>query len=226
VGSLSWLARNRATVISVCLALLILTPFIYWIIAQNQETNTPEPSGLYFFKGLGSVDNETMMKVWNSTKNLKKLHELSTHGNYSVLIYPHVYATGGPFYAEWFVAASTLQPDNKGLIHELPLRFDYYNFTLVESYEQAYNFNPTSIENGEQTVKDFIAQDPNHYFVTVQNYQTNYPFLVCSSPPLDFGISIILNLNTGKLMVAATSVWMGHGGLLYPERIPRMGESS
>jgi hypothetical protein len=34
---------------------------------------------------------------------------------------------------------------------------------------------------------------------------------------MDFRITIILNLNTANLMVAATGVWMGSGSLLLPE---------
>ena len=215
---LSWFSRNyKVTVICACLTLLVLIPVVYWKMTQNQQTNTPEPSELYLFRKYDDiVTNATLMEVWNKTKNLDGIFELSRHGNYSVLICPHAYTSGGDWYAEWFVVASTLEPSNEGLIYELVLRFNFENFSLIKSYTEVQDFNLTSIENGMKIIEDFIAQNGGYVDPIEQEFHTNYPFMILFVYPRDIGTTIILNLNTGKLMIAAIGVWMGHGALLYP----------
>jgi hypothetical protein len=211
--------------VSVCLIFLVLGSFVYWIIIEKQSTTRLEPSNLYFFNPSYSVGNETFMKVWNSTKNLEEISDLSRLGNYSVLIYWYYYAmglVGAPEYlSEWFVVASTLQSDKNGFIHQVFLRLSFENFTLIASYEQAFNYSPTPFVNGTQTIQDFLSRDPILYGVQEiqQEFYTNYPFLILVVKPMDFGITIILNQETGKIMMAATLVWIGMGHLVYPETI-------
>lgn len=224
MGLVSWLARNyRIIVICFGLTLLVSTPIVYWSIVKNkgEVKEVKEPSEIFFFKSY-NTDNETFMKVWNKAKNFDEVTQWSQHGNYSVLICSHVYMCGGqPFYAEWFVVASTLEPNNEGLIYDLVLRLDFNKLTLIKTYIEVYSFNLTSIEDGTEVMKDFIVQDPDQYWVGFreENLHINYPFLILFHRPSDFGMTIILNLYTGKLMIAATGIWMGSGELLYPERI-------
>jgi hypothetical protein len=169
------------------------------------------------------------MKVWNSSKNLQEISDLSSVGNYSVLIYWHAYREGLVGYTEWFVIASTLKPDKNGFIHQVSLRLNYENLTLIASYEQTLSYNLTPVENGTKTIQDFISQVPiyDYMYITEQDFHNNYPFLILLQPPSDFGITTILNQETGKIMIAATSVWNGDGGqLLYPEDIPSLGSLS
>ncbi len=115
------------------------------------------------------------------------------------------------------MTATTLEPDGKGLIYGLVLRLDYDDLTVIRVYRYSYGFNPTSIEEGTTMIKDFLAEEaPWVGFYNYDLYVDYPPFLIYFCPPIDFGITIILNLNTGKLMIAATSAWMGHGWLLYP----------
>jgi hypothetical protein len=177
-----------------------------------------KPSEIYFFKGY-DVNNETFTMVWNAAKNCGEMSEFATHGNFSVLILLHVYAAGGmPFHGEWWVMATTLQPDASGLIYELVLRLDYENLYIIKAYTSSFDFNLVSADDGAMLIKEFISQDPYQYWVGFRN-ECNYvkgPFIIYFCTPMDFGITIVLNLNTGKFMIAATAVWMGNGNLLLP----------
>lgn len=216
-------SRYRLIGVSVCLIILVLVPFAYWIVIENQSISKLGPSNLYFFDTANSYpfDNDTYMKVWDSTKSLEEISEFSKLGNYSVLITWNPYRVGALGYTEWFVVASTLQPDKNGFIHQVSLRLNLLNFTLIASYEQTFRYNLTSVENGTKTIEDFISEVPSE-----QDFHTNYPFLILIVPATDFGVMAILNQETGKIMIAATIVWNGAGGLLYPENIPKLGDLS
>ncbi|MDH5787436.1 MAG: hypothetical protein OEZ40_03985 [Candidatus Bathyarchaeota archaeon] len=205
--------------------MLVLTPIFYWTIIESQEAHELEPSMIHFFHFTELLSNETFMDVWNKTKDLDVTAEFSRNTDYSVLVYAHYYACGGFSGAEWFVVASTLEPDSEGNIHELVLRLDYENSTLIKPYLQTHSFNLTSVENGTRIIEDFMAQDPYQYWSNPreENFHVNYPFLILFIFPIDYGITVVLNLNTGKVMIAATSVWMGYGYLVYPEKIYDVG---
>lgn len=175
-----------------------------------------EPSEIYFLE-------ENARNVWDLEKNYHKILELAAYGNFSVLILSHIYRTGffgpGGFYAEWWIIATTLQPDGNGLIHELLLRTTYPYPSLRKTYTSSLNYNKVSLDYGVSIIQEFINKDPNQYWVgfTNDNLHVVGPFLIYKCPPMDFGITIVLNLNTANLMIAATSVWMGSGRLLIPE---------
>jgi len=227
------LNRTLLIAVSISLILLILTPLVYWNIIEQYKSFI-EPinrfsSGSYYFM----YNNETLNEVWNRTKELKQMIYFSAYGDYSVLISFHAYRDGGIGYSEWFVVASTLQPDRYGMIHELVVRFnvsiyplDLGNITFVKSYENIHRFNLTSYEDGTKAINDFM----NQYVVFNRNsppadvgFEPYFPFLLLFVYPSDFGETIILNFNTGKLVVAATSVWMGTGTLLFPESVDALG---
>lgn len=224
-------SRYRLVGVSVCLIVIVLVSFAYWIIIENQSVRRLEPTNLYFRDNVYAypylaLANETYMKVWNSSKNLQEISDLSRVGNYSVLIYWHAYREGLTGYTEWFVLASTLEPDKNGFIHQVSLRLNYENLTLIASYEQTLSYNLTPVENGTKTIEDFTSQVLDQYYPspTEQDFHTNSPFLILLVLPSDFGMTAILNLETGKIMIAASSVWNGGGGqLLYPENIPKLG---
>lgn len=213
--------------ISVYLIILVLASFVIWIIIENQSISRLEPSNLYFFKPPYSSDNETYMNVWNSSKNLEEISNLSKLGNYSVLITWNAYRWGWFGYTEWFVVASTLKPDKNGFIYQVSLRLNFENLTLVASYEQTLSYNLTSFENGTKTIEDYISQLSLDFPYQAENDLHNYyPFLILFHIPTDFGGMVILNQETGKIMIAANCVWLGAGGLLYPENIPKLGDLS
>jgi len=177
-----------------------------------------EPSEIYFFEGY-EVNNETFTQVWDSVENCAEILELAVHGDFSVVVLLHVYATGGwPIHAEWWVAATTLEPDNSGLIHELVLRLDYGSFQIIRTYALSVDFNPVTSEYGAKLVEDFIDEDPNQYWVNFaeDDLHVRGPFLIYFCSPADFGMTAILNLNVARLMIAATGVWDGTGVLLLP----------
>ncbi len=173
-----------------------------------------EPFEIYFFE-------ESARNVWDLEKNYSKMLEMASYGNFSVVILCHIYRTGGsPFYAEWWVAATTLQPDECGLIHELVLRTTYPYPSIRKTYTSALNYNHVSPQQGANIIQEFINQDPDQYRVgfTNDSLHTEGPFLIYQCFPIDVGMTIILNLNTANLMIAATGVWMGSGSLILPEK--------
>jgi len=193
-------------------------PIVYLVIVEIQKKSTREPSEILFFNVYPPAENETFASAWNHTKQLDELSAFSGYGNYSVLVYLHSYA---PLESqgEWFVVASTLLPDTTGHIHELILRLDFQNFSLVKSYESTSSSNPTTVEDGTKTIQNFIAQDKDHYWVHSSNkayYYTDDQFLIFFEMPSDLGMTVILNLRTGRIMIAATGIWMGQGKLVYP----------
>jgi hypothetical protein len=220
-------SRLRLVGVSVCLIILVLVSLAYWVSIENQSISRLEPTNLYFLNNIVAYSffNDTYMNVWNSIKNLQEISDLSRVGNYSVLIYWHAYRKGPIGYTEWFVLASTLEPDKNGFIHQVSLRLNHENLTLIASYEQTLSYNLTSVENGTKTIQDFISQVPTYeyMYITEQDFHNNYPFLILLDLPSDFGITTILNQETGKIMISATSIWMGNGGLVYPENIPNLG---
>ncbi len=223
------LNRTLLIVVCICLVPLVLTPLIYWKMVQEGQSFR-EPINKYSSNSYHMrYDNETLSEVWNRTKNLKQVSDFSRYGNYSVLMSFHAYGGG---YCEWFIVASTLQPDAEGVIHELVVRFDasnYYDMAdiiFIKSYEDANSFNLTSYEDGSQVITGFLNQ---HESFSYRSYPTPpcslyFPFLLLFDYAGDVGETIILNLNTGRTMIAASSVWMGTGDLVYPEFMQNVGE--
>ena len=206
-------------IILIFLMSILLLPgmFTTWSNCFPAELEA-EPSEIYFFESHG-VDNKTLALVWDAVKDHAEIHELAAHGDFSVVVLLHVYATGGfPFHAEWWVTATTLEPDGSGLIHELVLRLDYANFQIIKAYTSSVNFNPITPEDGAGLIEDFINQDPDHYWTHFRedDLHVRGPFLIYFCPPMDFGMTTIINLNVARLMSAATGVWMGSGILLIP----------
>jgi len=212
-------------VITILVSLSIVP--VFYLETMERDQNFTEPVNIYFSNAYHRLyDNETLMEVWNKTKDLRQVSRFSRYGNYSVLITFHAYQDGAVGYSEWFVVASTLQTSNDGLIHELVIRFkvndirNVKNTTFVKSYEGSSNLNITSLEDGKKFIGEFIAQEPNQYWLgpSYSEEAKDYnPFLFLFVEPYDFGITIISNLNTGKIMIAATGVWSGTGVLVYPE---------
>jgi hypothetical protein len=181
-----------------------------WYHAVAGEAESVE---VHFFGEAGQY-------VWDLERNYPEIVKLTTYGNLSVVILHHIYSTGGwQFYAEWWVAAATLQPDEHGLIHQLVLRTTYPYPSLRETYVSSANYTPVSPDHGADIIRNFIDRDPDQYWVGFSNASLHVvgPFLIYSQAPMDFGITIVLDLNTANLMVAATGVWMGSGSLLIPE---------
>jgi len=208
----------RRIILIFLMSILLLLGMFTTCSSCLQAELEAEPSEIYFFESHG-VDNETLALVWDAVKTCEEIHELAAHGVFSVVVLLHVYATGGwPFHAEWWVAATTLEPDRSGLIHELVLRLDYDNFQIIRAYISSVNFDPAIPEDGGSLVEEFINQDPNNYWVHFRevDLKVRGPFLIYLCPPTDFGMTIILNLNVARLMTAATGVWMGSGILLVP----------
>ena len=228
------LNKTLLIVVSICLILLIGTPLIYWEIIEQYQSFR-EPINRYSSDTYHDLyDNETLSKVWNKTKDLKQMGYFSKYGDYSVLMSFHAYRDGMIGYSEWFVVASTLQPDRYGMIHELVIRFnatniypdrDLGNVTFIKSYENVHKFNLTSYEEGTQAINDFMDQNRIFSFRGSPTAACTpyFPFLLLFEAPADFGETIILNLNTGKIVIAALSVWAGSGDLVYPEFISVMG---
>jgi len=194
-------------------SLILLLTFNSWFYAVGVGS---EPVEIYFVDEPASA-----RKVWDSVKKYPKMLELEAYGNISVAILIHVYTSGviRGFCAEWWVVATTLQPDEHGFIHELVLRTTYPYPSLRKTYTSSVNYTLVSPDGGARVIEEFINKDPNQYWVGFRNESllVNGPFLMYRRAPMDFGITIILNLKTGNLMIAATGVWMGHGGLLLPE---------
>ena len=201
---------RKAILVFLVSMLLLLGTFDSW---SHVVTGDAESIELHFF-------GEAGQKVWDLEKNYAGILKLIACGNLSVVILRHIYSTGGaPFYAEWWIAVTTLQPDENGLIHELVLRTTYPYPSIRKTHASSANYTPVSPEFGAKVMKEFIDQDPNQYWVGFSNDSLHVvgPFLIYSRMPMDFGITIILDLNTANLMVAATGVWMGSGSLLLPE---------
>jgi hypothetical protein len=212
----------------ICITLILSASAVYWGTSFFLKSGLRgELADLYFFPTSYVLqgppfNNESFIEAWNKAKQLEVISELSGYGNYSVFVYLHAYNLGLRDGLEWFITASTLLPDSKGLIHEVFLRLDKQNFSLVKSYANAYNFNLTSVENGTRTMEDFSAhaQFPPYFSDSDMNdYHVFLPYLFLFKRPSGFGIAIILNLETGRIMVAATIIYAGQGELLYPETI-------
>ena len=217
-------------IVTILVSLIIASVFYLEMLERNQ--NFTEPVNIYFSNTYHWLyDNETLMGVWNKTKDLRQVSRFSRYGNYSVLITFHAYQDGAVGYSEWFVVASTLQPSNDGLIHELVIRFkvndirNVKNTTFVKSYEGSSNLNITSLEDGKKFIGEFIAQEPNQYWLGAsysEEAEVHYPFLFLFVYPTDFGITVISSLNTGRILIAASGIWAGRGRLVYPELIKDM----
>jgi len=123
------------------------------------DRSSSEPPEIYF------VDEPARaQKVWDSVKKYPKMLELEAYGNLSVAILIHIYSTGGPgFYAEWWVVATTLQPDEHGFIHELVLRTTYPYPSLRKTHTSSVNYTLVSPDSGARVIEEFIDQDPDQY---------------------------------------------------------------
>jgi len=218
---------NRKTLWVTVIAVLVslfLVPVVYWEIEQNQN-DMPQPLQVYLSNSWNyDKYNQTYMEIWNKTRDLDEISRFSRYGNYSVLITLHAYACGGDWFAEWFVAVSTLQPDNDGFIHQILLRLNDGNLTVVKSYQESHNLNLTSVEDGKSMAGDSIGKGLDWLSMRNTKYVVYYPFLLVFLSPCDLGATVIVNLNTSRIVVAAFGVWMGHGYLIYPERTAKMGE--
>jgi len=191
--------------------LLLLGTFNSWSCVVRGDAEQIE---LHFF-------GEGGQNVWDLEKKCPEILRLVTYGNLSVVVLHHIYGAGGTrLAAEWWIVATTLQPDEYDLIHQLVLRTTYPYPSIRKTYVSSANYTSVSLDHGAMLIKEFIDQDPNQYWVGFSNYSLYAvePFIIYSRAPMDFGITIVLDLNTASLMAAATGVWMGSGHLLLPEQ--------
>ena len=238
-------------IFTICILLLASLPtsallFSFKVSAQ-EEPSIREPTELYVGANWGfwygpDAGGDIPMMVWNRTKQLGELADLSNYGEYSVFISEHAFRYGdsGPYDDEWFVIASTLQPDNNGTIHQLALLVRYnlgvisdtpqISFPLLKSYAENYSFNQTSIEDERNIIRAVIANeslDPS--VLPDADFLVNYPFLTVLPENAHWagvGATAILNLCTGKVMLVAltdTSQFSGESRMLYPDRQPPSG---
>ena len=222
----------KSGVVLILILIIIESGFLYVVVTStmNNTKNTSKSGlvNLYFFNTqyLYPFDNETYKEIWNTTRSLYEISQFLKLGNYSVLITWEGYRQGGLGYSEWFVVASTLQPDKNGLIHQAILRLYLFNFSLVASYQNTLKYNPTPVENGTKAILDYISNPEIIPPPLDQEFHENYPFLILLENPSDFGGVVIFNEETGKIMIVATSVWNGAGSLIYPEYLPDLGDLS
>jgi len=89
------LNRTLLAVVCICLAVLVLTPLVYWkIVLENQSFR--EPINRYSSDSYYSLyNNETLNKVWNKARDLKQMGYFSRYGDYSVLMSFHAYRARG-----------------------------------------------------------------------------------------------------------------------------------
>lgn len=207
-----------------CLVCLVLLSAFLPSIGRSVEIQ--EPQNIYFYRSDCNDDDYDPAVAWNRAKEMPELLELANYGNYSVL---SAFVVNGvedklPSHGDYFIIASTLQPDNEGLIHQLMVRFRRnYSFTNstyvwsvvhIETYVEIYSFNPITVEEAESKVDEFGCGcfDPLYGRRTY----LNHPFLIFRrqwvEPFFPLPVSIILNELTGKILVI--SEFYEPGGIL------------
>jgi hypothetical protein len=170
-----------------------------------------EPHNMFFITYFPSTNNNyplevaNLKSIWNQTRHLPEIQAVSEQGNYSVLMYRHMYSGLAPdFYSEMWILVTTLEPDQNDYIHAYVLRFHSSaepksnQVTFKKSYNQTTLSHPISREEGSHILGGG----------TITEY----------GPFLAKGRAHILNLLTGELMIAAWSNDLGMGALLYPEQ--------
>ena len=180
-----------------------------------------EPQIYFYPRGFDDTYYDKHRQVWSTIQDNPEMVELASYGDYSALVLYFVYGSdsfGNIYRDEWWVIVSTLQPDEHGLIYALVFRLDEIfalDYWIEDYYWQIYLHNLTSIECGTEVMRDYI--DRFGFWFSSSALDASYPpFLTYYQPPMDIGIMVIMNSNTGKLMIAAVTVWMGCGDLIYP----------
>jgi hypothetical protein len=236
---------KRWAILIVCLLLLASVPIIHKTRATDENVDVIEPSQLYISRPqeddnattevvgidpssgepvpLPMTRHDVFMRVWNATKELDEMSELSSYGEYSVLICPDAYWEGGP--NTFFVVVSNLQPNQEGLVHQLVVRFEWFfghhahacsdcrwmHPDFVKSYSEACSYNRVSVEDGKKILEEFITQELLFPIVISSGqYQVDYPFLTLLDASCANNSStratMVLNLCTGQIMSAWTIV--------------------
>ena len=192
-------------------ALVLLETFNSWFYAMGVG---PELVEVYFVDKPASAQ-----KVWELEKKHSKMLEMEARGNLSAVILTHTYYIGDigfgrrPF-SEWWVVATTLQPDEQGFIYELVLRTTYPCPSLRKTHMSSANYTVMSPASGARVIEVFIDPDPQDWAgFTNESLRAVGPFIIYRQKR---EITVILNLNTGNLMVAATGGDY-YGELLLPE---------
>jgi hypothetical protein len=148
-----------------------------------------------------------MKSIWNQTHHFPEIQDVSKQGNYSVLMYRHMYSGLAPeFYSEMWILVTTLQPDQYDQIHAYVLRFQSTaealsnQITFKKSYNQTSHFNLTSLDEGKQIIGPETPSVHGPFMMKSSNY-----------------IAMVFNSLTREVMIAATSNDLGYGELLHPE---------
>jgi hypothetical protein len=194
-------------------ALVLLEISNPWFYAMRVSCEPVEE--VYFVDAPASTQ-----RVWDLEKKHSKMLEMEAHGNLSAVILIHTYYIGDPGFghrpfSEWWVVATTLQPDEHGFIYELVLRTTYPCPSLRKTHTSYANYTLMSPDSGARVIEEFINPDPQYWVgFTNESLRAIGPFLIYRQKR---EITVILNLNTGNLMVAATAGDYYYGELLLPE---------
>jgi hypothetical protein len=132
-----------ALLVATLVLLEIPNPWFYTMRVSSEPVEE-----VYFVDAPASAQ-----RVWDLEKNHPKMLEMEAHGNLSVAILTHTYYIGDiefgrRQFSEWWIVATTLQPDEQGFIYELVLRTTYPCPSLRKTYTSYANYTLMSPASG------------------------------------------------------------------------------
>jgi len=211
--------KRHVTLIHLTMGFLFLVVLISLGCAEKNAHTPPEEILTYSIPGFENETREHAHEIWEKVKNTPEIRSVTSEGAFSTLILMHPYSAGifDPSEAEWVVIVSS-DPRESEHIKMVILRLDYQTGELKKSYKFIYPVNSVTVSDCVSIIKNSMVERPDvsGVYFNVENLVIKGDYCIYSYPATDFGGTLIINRNAGRVVFYATTVWDGTGRLLIP----------
>ncbi len=187
--------------------------------AEKTSYSPAEKIATYSIPGFENETESHAREIWDRVKNTPEISSVISEGAFSTLILMHPYSVGifDPSKAEWIVIVSSV-PHESEHIKMVILRLDYQTLELKKSYKFIYPVKNVTVSDCVSLIKNSMVNGPDGSGenFNVKNLVIKGDYCIYSHPATDFGGTLIVNRNAGKVVFYATTVWDGTGRLLIP----------
>ena len=186
-------------------------------ILKLAEAKTPDPDWL-----LLPDDEESQARaldIWRVAQRQPVVQRVIQEDEYQILVHQHAFSVGvfDPATAEWVVIVTSRPQDQGDPIVTAIVRLDYQTLQFKRDYEMRGVLEPVGADEAGATMSAKPPYDwMENWKADPNELESLGDFWVLSWPAGDFGATMIVHANTGRLIYSATTVWDGAGKHLIP----------
>ncbi len=211
--------KRSVTLFHLTMGFLFLVILLLAGCTEKTVHTPPEEIVTYSIPGFENETKEHANEIWEKVKNTPEIRSVTSEGAFSILILMHPYSVGifDPSKAEWIVIVSSV-PRESEHIKMVILRLDYQTEELKKRYKFIFPVKNVTVSDCVSIIKNSMAEMPDGTgeHLNVENLVIKGDYCIYSYPATDFGGTLIINRNAGRVVFYATTVWDGTGRLLIP----------